>query len=149
MKSTSILTSLAGLLTVLSCGCGTALNTLYFASYEHGGAYRGGNSVYGGVILDADLAKKCITGDNGFEKQGVGVRVVAATAAVVDLPLSAVADTLTLPITIPADRCADRFGPGRSVDPWNDPLWTKIWNDAAHDHGGTADSSATQKKLDQ
>jgi uncharacterized protein YceK len=81
-------------LSLLACGCGTALNTLYFAPFE------GGDRVYGGVRLDAELAGQCVSGEDGYKDQGVVMRTTWTVGAVCDIPLSAAADTLTLPIVL-------------------------------------------------
>ncbi len=88
-------------------GCGTAVNC---AGVRDGGAPK---QIYGGVALDrrwsshffgqafhgpcaedAPWSKKLLAGSFAF---GCGVGVLA-----VDLPLSAILDTLTLPLTVPA-----------------------------------------------
>src|SRR5439155_11701128 len=61
-------------------GCGTLMNTAYFTPHE------GGERVYGGVRGDWDLA---------VSRENHPTWVTAA--AVADLPLSAVGDTLALP----------------------------------------------------
>lgn len=102
-----VASGLAAVLVVALGGCGTAVN---FASVEDLGAPK---RVYGGVAQDAQWAShflseafegpptddatwcnKLLAGSFAF---GCSVCTLA-----VDLPLSAAADTLTLPITIPA-----------------------------------------------
>jgi uncharacterized protein YceK len=92
MRTTA--TRLAAVLALALGGCGTALNICYWDPEE------GGKRVYGGVRADAgavgDGARLCVT------SAGWGDRLRATRAALlaaVDLPLSAVADTLTLPVT--------------------------------------------------
>lgn len=87
---------------VLFPGCATVLNVFPIVEIRHlehfeltVGAPR---AVYGGVRLDAAIASRAA--------QRIAERPLLATpfllASVVDLPLSAVGDTLTLPVTIPA-----------------------------------------------
>jgi uncharacterized protein YceK len=102
-----VASSLAAVLIVALGGCGTAVN---FASVEDLGAPK---RVYGGVTQDTHWAS------HFFSEAFEGPPVEGATwcnkllagsfalgcgicALAVDLPLSAAADTLTLPITIPA-----------------------------------------------
>jgi uncharacterized protein YceK len=90
-------------------GCATALNTMYYARFE------GGNQVYGGVKLDtliikASLANRLDENDTTF------TRAWKATLATMDLPLSAVADTLTLPITVSATMLRDEPVPEYRLD---------------------------------
>jgi uncharacterized protein YceK len=91
---------------VLACGCGTAMNLWRPCS---GGAahlpepYR----IYGGVRADVEMAAAALqaapdaTKEAHHSPQPIGQALVAACCAV-DLPLSCVADTLTLPLTIVA-----------------------------------------------
>src|SRR4051794_8874672 len=85
-------------------GCGSMLNTLYFAPME------GGGRMYGGVSLDAEQGSKYIRNtfssdqapDNGSDKSKPVMLALGVYFLAIDLPLSAVADTLTLPWTIRA-----------------------------------------------
>ncbi|HVJ84079.1 MAG TPA: YceK/YidQ family lipoprotein [Caulifigura sp.] len=92
-------------------GCGTVLNVSPLVEIRHLehfeltiGAPR---SIYGGVQLDAAIASRAL--------RKIPDRPMLATtflvASVMDLPLSAVGDTLTLPVTIPQsiDRAVDAY----------------------------------------
>jgi uncharacterized protein YceK len=94
----------------LLAGCATGLNTLYYTPAE------GGNQVYGGVKLDALLIKASVAGHSEQFHDTPLARAWVATLATVDLPLSAVADTLTLPITVPATLLRDDPVPNYSLD---------------------------------
>jgi uncharacterized protein YceK len=82
---------------LLLSGCGTVLNTTYFTAEE------GGGSVYGGVRLDLETSRDLIS-ETPPDDENVGQCISRYTMAVytmlIDLPLSAIGDTLTLPITI-------------------------------------------------
>ena len=84
------------------CGCGT-INNQVMISYGGAGSgskddpYR--NHVYGGVKLDAQMASFVVSRD---EKFSPGERLLCALY-ILDIPLSAVGDTLYLPLAIPAD----------------------------------------------
>jgi hypothetical protein len=58
----------------------------------------------GGVVKSADYARYSVGGNPRFASKGVDPAPVVAKAysLFIDLPLSAIGDTLTLPITIPA-----------------------------------------------
>ena len=88
----------AWVVAVICCGCGTVFNTVYFTPVE------GDKSVYGGVRLDRQLAKNCVSGENGFEEKGVANRAAYATAAVADIPFSAVGDTFAIPFILAFDK---------------------------------------------
>jgi hypothetical protein len=53
--------------------------------------------VYGGVRVDGEIAKECVSGENGFAEQGVARRAFYTALAVVDMPVSVVGDTFSLP----------------------------------------------------
>ncbi|MFK7853223.1 MAG: YceK/YidQ family lipoprotein [Granulosicoccus sp.] len=76
-------------------GCGTIGNSVIRAFDED--TCKPPVSVYGGVILDGQIIYTTI--EDGFGKHGY--KTPAFIFAVVDMPLSAVADTLMLPVTIP------------------------------------------------
>jgi uncharacterized protein YceK len=83
--------------TLLLSGCGTAMNTLYFMPIE------GGKSVYGGIKVDWSVMRDCAA-DAG-RSENIGDRIDHGSKALLlalDMPFSAVGDTLTLPITIEA-----------------------------------------------
>jgi uncharacterized protein YceK len=98
MARAAVCTVLAACVVSLS-GCATVLN----CTDPHGGA-GGEKRVYGGVLLDAAIAYKAVGGpapscsDWGLDRPAAWVGIWAA----LDLPLSAVADTLTLPFTVAA-----------------------------------------------
>jgi uncharacterized protein YceK len=92
-------------------GCGTALN------FMHGkGNTSAPREVYGGVRTDALLVSQFVgeafhpdrlVGETPVDKAtaalaGGAVNLGFAGLALVDLPFSAVADTATLPLTVPA-----------------------------------------------
>jgi uncharacterized protein YceK len=71
-------------------GCGTAANICWFNDDE------GGMSVYGGVRADWEAARESIAAgsDPGKSPGPVWLQIT-------DMPFSAVADTATLPLTVP------------------------------------------------
>src|SRR5262245_17766415 len=80
----------------LVSGCASSLNTMYYLPCE------GGDQIYGGVKLDAEIIRASLANEVNEGGHGPLTRAWLITSASVDLPLSAIADTLTLPITIPA-----------------------------------------------
>jgi uncharacterized protein YceK len=70
---------------VMTSGCGTCANTLWFTDDE------GGMRVYGGVRADWEAAHRAAK-PSPSEPMWLPI---------VDMPFSAVGDTVTLPITIP------------------------------------------------
>jgi uncharacterized protein YceK len=76
-------------LAALAGGCGTFCNTVLFIPEE------GGKQVYGGVLVDVECVKQLATEPSGHES--VPKRAGKAALMALDVPLSAVADTLTLP----------------------------------------------------
>lgn len=98
------------LLTPALTGCGTMMNlaekhyTYYpFTRYANSEPKR----IYGGVRIDAEQGWDHIA--DGFDP------FIGAYQLAVDLPISAVTDTLTLPITIPAT--IDRMNSEAKVPP--------------------------------
>jgi uncharacterized protein YceK len=95
--------AMAIVVTAALSDCGTTVNMLGSCC----GAVRlgGGDQlprVYGGVLLDAEAARE--SGNEALQTKGLECveRVAGAVCYLaVDLPLSAIADTLTLPLTIP------------------------------------------------
>src|SRR5262249_16905247 len=85
-------------------GCGSFLNIAYFTPIE------GGGRMYGGVSLDAEEGTKYIrktfssdpAQDDGPDKSKPVMLALGVYFLAIDLPLSAVADTLALPWTIRA-----------------------------------------------
>ncbi len=92
-----LLIALIGLSTLVSSGCGTALNMM------------GDRQIYGGTIADADTVigtpVSVFRGSDsrpacGIPQLGPIMRIVVGALALADLPLSIVGDTVTLPWTI-------------------------------------------------
>ena len=88
---------LAGVAAValLGGGCGTLVNVTNFAPPELGGGQR---LVYGGVVWDLEGEYRALT--TPYPQYRLGVRLPMIFFYLLDLPLSAVGDTLTLPITV-------------------------------------------------
>ena len=88
---------LAGVAAValLGGGCGTLVNVTSFAPPEIGGGQR---LVYGGVLWDLEGEYRALT--TPYPQYRLGVRLPMIFFYLLDLPLSAVGDTLTLPITL-------------------------------------------------
>ena len=57
--------------------------------------------VYGGVRVDAENASQCADRAFGSRPDARGLDLMYASFSVLDMPLSATADTLLLPMTIP------------------------------------------------
>lgn len=89
-----------GVAVLFLCGCGTVANL------ETGARQGWKNAViYGGVRRDVQSAGKWIDhswtwGDNLDVVQDIGT-VVGVGLVGIDIPLSAIGDTLTLPVTVP------------------------------------------------
>jgi len=79
-------------LLVCAAGCGTQMNLV--DSTDHPGP----EDIYGGVKIDGECLWLGVQHWRSFGPVGR----VSTIGYIVDLPLSAVADTLTLPITVPA-----------------------------------------------
>jgi uncharacterized protein YceK len=107
MARTAIVTILAVVAITSSSGCGTCINCVCPVQ-------NGGGRVYGGTATDAVLVGKTVAHGLGFKEEeekdsfyAVPVHWTRSQAFLwalfltADIPLSAVADTLTLPITIP------------------------------------------------
>ena len=84
----------------LSCtGCGTVVNTLVLCPEE------GGQRIYGGVRVDLDVANP-LKRDSGIVREAGAVpltpadRVGRLAFLCIDLPLSIIGDTLTLPLIL-------------------------------------------------
>jgi uncharacterized protein YceK len=93
--------SILPIVVLLLSGCGTMANLSI-------GARQGWKNalIYGGVRRDVQTAEEFVannwtSGDNFDWQQDVGT-VVGVGLVGVDVPISAITDTLTLPITIPA-----------------------------------------------
>ena len=87
----------------LACGCGTAINLAPTIAAERTDQYMSvgigpRRAIYGGVALDLAVAGRSIRN----LPQHPRAAAVFLPAAVIDLPFSAIGDTLTLPMTIPA-----------------------------------------------
>jgi uncharacterized protein YceK len=91
MSKRSRVIMLASLLALAANGCGTFCNTLWLSEGE------GGGRIYGGVRVDGELIRACLEDKDDTS----GRRALKVAVAVADIPLSIVADTLTLPVTIP------------------------------------------------
>jgi uncharacterized protein YceK len=91
-------------------GCGTAANTLWWTPME------GGMRVYGGVRADAEVLCHRFSGESDAGNATGRCKEVVFCA--IDLPLSAAADTLTLPVTVPT-ALARQFG---KRDPASGPV---------------------------
>jgi len=78
-----------------SASCGTIVNLVRFDAEDSGHRY-----VYGGVRVDLHGIRDAnkIPSDASETKSDIGI--VVMLFALLDLPLSAVGDTLTLPITL-------------------------------------------------
>ena len=77
-------------------GCGTFCNLVWWAPFE------GGMRPYGGVRAEYGVAKEAV-GDwvsGPTERRAIACGIFALLA--IDMPLCAVADTITLPITLPS-----------------------------------------------
>ena len=91
-------TALAAVATILLGGCGTMANITLNGPPSAGGSMK----MYGGVQRDLDIVHDCTTNpDHPKDNAEAVCFATAVTVAALDLPFSAVADTLTLPITIP------------------------------------------------
>ncbi len=101
MNRKSIALALTFLATCTAAGCGTLLNTTWFTRDE------GGGRLYGGVRLDAEEGTKsirqaCSTDEPLGHSPGLERASSLFTGAyllAIDLPLSVVGDTFTLPWT--------------------------------------------------
>jgi uncharacterized protein YceK len=90
MRRATTLAVLAGAAVAALGGCGTFANVCWLPEEE------GGKRVYGGVRGDWESAAQAVQERTADESLAVVAKVA------VDLPLSAAADTLTLPITLGA-----------------------------------------------
>jgi uncharacterized protein YceK len=86
-------------------GCGTAMN--FWLTPREGGC-----RPYGGVRVDAEVARDCAA--DAAKAETTGERIIwysKAAYLVADLPVSLVGDTLTLPFTLPCYRSFVVVGP--------------------------------------
>jgi len=84
----------------LLSGCGTFWNMEFSKERD-----TGERAIYGGVQIDAHLAfdsTKDALADSNSDHATIGSAIAMCMLAILDAPLSAIADTLTLPITISA-----------------------------------------------
>jgi uncharacterized protein YceK len=106
-----IFATFAFLVTTAISGCGTMGNMCSCC-------VDGPHQIYGGVILDAKAASEC--GSQALKTNGLeslGHVAEAACYGAIDLPLSAIADTLMLPITIRWEiEGASEMGPKSAKD---------------------------------
>lgn len=92
----------------LCSGCGTAVNTLWLDPYEDG------QRVYGGVRVDLEVLQSAGKRESGISVSGETVplsrleQVKRVSWLAIDLPLSAIGDTLTLPYTLACQLSARR-----------------------------------------
>src|SRR5262249_44683538 len=86
----------ACLTAALLSGCGTMGNLWSCCSGS------GGERVYGGVYKDVKLVAEGVGRGIHPDEEGPWFPLAAACLMTFDLPLSAIGDTLTLPLTIPA-----------------------------------------------
>jgi hypothetical protein len=102
---------LAGVAAValLGGGCGTMVNVTNFAPLEIGGGQR---KIYGGLVWDLKGEYRALT--TPYPEYPLGVHLPMILAYLIDTPLSAIGDTLTLPITVGEAL-------GLSLPPWPDP----------------------------
>jgi uncharacterized protein YceK len=122
---------LAAALTCAPCGCGTVRNLSPPEKTVEAPTLRPApNEIYGGVAIDARVGAGWLAApfvekygaevgacERLFDttcKTGIGLFVLG-----VDMPLSAVADTLSLPITVPAT-VQNRGKPGTPAKPGGD-----------------------------
>jgi uncharacterized protein YceK len=96
-------------LALLGGGCGTFVNTTSFAPDSVGAGQR---RIYGGVIWDLEGEYRALT--TPFPQYFLGIHPPMILAYLLDLPLSAFGDTITLPITIGEAL-------GFSLPPWPSP----------------------------
>ena len=80
---------------LLGGGCGTLVNTTNFAPTEIGGGQR---QIYGGVAWDLEGEYRALT--TPYPHYFLGIHLPMILAYLIDTPLSAIGDTVTLPITI-------------------------------------------------
>ncbi|WP_414738004.1 YceK/YidQ family lipoprotein [Gemmata algarum] len=101
-------------LLTLASGCGTFCNTVWWIPSE------GGQRVYGGVRAEAGEVKRLAVSPSPHETAWDRFRV--ASLLVLDLPLSAVGDTLTLPYVLWLGRSASiRPAPDQPTPPDKSP----------------------------
>jgi uncharacterized protein YceK len=98
MPKTVLLPTLAACVVVGLSGCGTVYDTCRMSPW--GQTFR----VYGGVRQDAQEVRDCTARACGPLPDARCWDIVRAGMAAADVPLSAVADTLLLPVTIPHSR---------------------------------------------
>ena len=93
MRQPSLRPLFAAALTCSMSACGTFCNNFWWIQEEDGGR------IYGGVRADYGLARDAILETPGM--QGASDRNRMLAFAVLDMPLSVVGDTLSLPLTVP------------------------------------------------
>jgi uncharacterized protein YceK len=120
MRKRELAATLVTAATLALGGCGTAANVLLLKPEE------GGQSIYGGVQADLHSAKgyAAEVSDSSDIREQIDGASEALFVAALDLPLSAVADTLTLPWTL-----ATRLGQPAMAPPPNGDTqaWRRIW----------------------
>ena len=86
-----------GFVLTMLCGCGTFKNTV-------GITERAPRKVFGGVRSDAHTVADLLTWEDDETAAGGIARALFVPFFLIDLPFSAIGDTLTLGQTIPASR---------------------------------------------
>ena len=125
MATRAVAAGVAALLVSALCGCGTVLNL------------QGESQVYGGARNDARAGAGCLAQGLGLtraeehDKFSPQVNLAIGACALVDLPFSALADTLTLPVTIAAAfRCpgdvSTKSAPPTTPAPDSPPAETRL-----------------------
>lgn len=98
---------------VVSCsGCGTINNLAPPTQPAHGGPLGPINDIYGGFRTSTSEGWRSLVHPTETASIASGVALLA-----IDAPLSLVADTLTLPITIPAHFKRSEPAEGAGVEP--------------------------------
>lgn len=106
---------------LLSVGCGTTRNVSRSA-ISSVGAVPPAMIVYGGVKSDLNQIETAVEDvkRRRASENNLVTNIATATASVVDVPFSAIGDTVTLPVTVPAaiNRAIDDYYfPNRNRDP--------------------------------
>jgi uncharacterized protein YceK len=104
----------AFLLVFTVSGCGTVGNLWACCGKS------GGDRIYGGVCQDVKLAWEGVAQGFNPDEDGPWFPPAAICLFTLDLPLSAIGDTLTLPITIPATLGQANSADSPKADPKGD-----------------------------
>lgn len=84
----------AAAVALLGGGCGTTINVTSYAPAEIGGQ----RAIYGGVVYDLENEYRALT--TPHPTAWFGIHLPMILAHLIDLPLSAIGDTVTLPVTV-------------------------------------------------